>query len=339
MLKSVYKDDPFFEGTKTVFTIHNLAYQGNFPASTFKKLGLPEQMFGPEGMEFYGHTSYMKSGLAFADAITTVSETYAKEIRTPEFGYGLEGLLNKRRRDLHGILNGIDLTIWNPEKDTNIVKPFNANKLDNKEECKRDLCFSMGIPYKEGVPVIGLIARFSDQKGLDLIAESIEHIMKSGAQLVVLGSGEKKYEDFFNKMQKKHPEQIGVYIGFHDNFAHKIEAGADIFLMPSKYEPCGLNQMYSMRYGTVPVVRATGGLADTVIDPEQATRKNPATGFVFEKYDAKHFMKALDRALHLYGSDKEAWKKMQICGMSKDFSWNRSAERYAELYEKVLAKH
>ncbi len=338
MLKSVYKDDPFFAGTKTVFTIHNLAYQGNFPASTFPKLGLPQEMFSPGGMEFFGAVSYMKAGLAFADAITTVSETYAQEIRTPEFGCGLEGLLAKRKRDLHGILNGIDLVIWNPEKDSNIVKPYTAAKLENKEECKNDLCQSMGIPYEKGVPVIGLIARFSDQKGMDLIAASVEHIVKSGAQLVVLGSGDKKYEDFFNKVQKAYPTQIGIYIGFHDNLAHKIEAGADMFIMPSKYEPCGLNQMYSMRYGTVPVVRATGGLADTVIDPENATRKNPATGFVFDKYDAKHFMKALDRAMHTYRHEPEVWKKMQVCGMSRDFSWYRSAERYAELYEKVLAK-
>jgi starch synthase len=338
LLKSVYKDDPFFEGTKTVFTIHNLAYQGNFPASTFDKLGLPKEMWGPQGVEFYGGMSYLKAGLAYADAITTVSETYAQEIRTPEFGCGLEGLLAKRKKDLHGILNGIDLTIWNPEKDINIVKPFSIEKLDNKEECKKDLCFSFGLPYKEGVPVLGLIARLSDQKGLDLIAESMDHILKSGAQLVVLGSGDKKYEEFFAKQQKKHPEQVGVHIGFHDNFAHKVEAGADMFLMPSRYEPCGLNQMYSMRYGTVPVVRATGGLADTVIDPEQATRKHPATGFVFEKYDAKAFMKALDRAFTMYKKDREQWRKLQISGMTRDFSWYRSAQKYAELYEKVLAK-
>lgn len=338
MLKSVYKDDPFFAGTKTVFTIHNLAYQGNFPASTFEKVGLPKEMWGPNGVEFYGQMSYLKAGLAYADAITTVSETYAQEIRTPDFGCGLEGLLSKRKKDLHGILNGIDLTIWNPEKDINIVKPFSVEKLDNKEECKKDLCFSFGIPYNEGVPVLGLIARLSDQKGLDLITDSMDHILKSGAQLVVLGSGEKKYEEFFAKQQKKHPNQLGVYIGFHDNFAHKIEAGADLFLMPSRYEPCGLNQMYSMRYGTVPVVRATGGLADTVIDPEAATRKHPATGFVFEKYDAKAFVKALDRALNMYKKDREQWRKLQVNGMTRDFSWYRSAQKYAELYEKVLAK-
>lgn len=339
MLKSVYKDDPFFAGTRTVFTIHNLAYQGNFPASSFPKLGFPPEMWGPNGMEFYGGMSFLKSGLVYADAITTVSETYAQEIRTPEFGNGLEGLLTKRKRDLHGILNGIELAIWDPEKDTNIIKPYNAQKLDIKEECKKDLCGTFDLPYDPARAVIGLIARFSDQKGLDLVAGVMDDLLKSGSQIVILGSGEKKYEEFFARMQKSHPNQVGVHIGFHDNFAHKIEAGADIFLMPSRYEPCGLNQMYSMRYGTVPVARATGGLADSIVDLDSGTRKYPATGFLFEKYDVKAFTKALDRALTVYHKDRELWRKLQVAGMTRDFSWNKSAQKYAELYEKVLAKH
>ena len=337
-LHSVYKDDPFFAGTKTVFTIHNLAFQGNFPATSFAKSGLPQEMLSPQGMEFFGQMSFLKSGLAYSDIITTVSQKYAEEIRTKEYGCGMESLLNKRKRDLHGILNGVDLQVWDPAKDSNIVKTFSPTKLEGKEECKKDLCFAMGIPYQEGTPLIGLIARLSDQKGLDLIAESMDQIIKSGAQLVVLGSGEKKYEDLFAKFSKKFPKQVGTYLGFHDNFAHKIEAGVDIFIMPSAYEPCGLNQMYSMRYGTIPVVRATGGLADTVTDYEEGTKKHPATGFTFEKYDAKAFWKALERAINLYRKDRSAWRELQLTGMTKDFSWNKSALAYAELYEKVLTK-
>jgi starch synthase len=338
-LKDAMKNDPFFRGTKTVFTIHNLAYQGNFPASSFEKTGLPAEYFTPNGAEFYGQFSFVKTGIAFADAITTVSETYAEEIKTPEFGCGMEGLLNKRKKDLHGITNGIDLAIWDPEKDLSIVKKYDAKTLDIKEECKIDLCESMGIPYEKGTPLIGIIARFVDQKGLDLVVEVMDQILKSGAQIVILGSGEKKYEEFFAKQIKKHPKQVGLFLGFHDNFAHKIEAGADMFIMPSAYEPCGLNQMYSMRYGTIPVARRTGGLADTITDPVDATKKNPATGFLFDKYDGKSFLKALERAMGEYRRHPNKWRELQENGMAKDFSWNKSAQKYAELYEKLLAKN
>lgn len=336
-LNTAMRDDPFFENTRTVFTIHNLAYQGNFPAASFEKTELPQEAFSTDGLEFFGQVSYMKAGIAYADAITTVSETYAHEIRTPEFGCGMEGLLTKRKRDLYGILNGIDLQIWDPKTDMNIVRNYSAEAIEAKEECKKDLCIAMGIPYKAGVPVLGLIARFSDQKGLDILAPVIDQIIASDAQLVLLGSGEKKYEDMFDALQKKHPEQIGLYLGFHDNFAHKIEAGADIFLMPSQYEPCGLNQMYSMHYGTVPVVRKTGGLADTVLDIEESTKRR-ATGFVFEHYDSKHLWHTVERALNAYHNDKDLWHSLQTNGMKKDFSWTRSAIRYAEVYEKVLSK-
>ncbi len=337
-IKEAMKTDPFFKGTKTVFTIHNLAYQGNFSADSYAKTGLPLEYFNPNGVEYFGNMSFMKAGIAYADAITTVSESYAEEIKTKEFGCGLEGLLTKRKRDLHGILNGIDTATWDPEHDVNIVKKYSAEKIALKEECKKDLCSSMDIPYEEGKPVIGLIARFVDQKGLDLLTEVMENIFKSGAQMVILGSGEKKYEDFFTKQQKKHPKQLGVYLGFHDNFAHKIEAGSDIFIMPSAYEPCGLNQMYSMRYGTVPVVRRTGGLADTVIDMDDATKKKTATGFVFDKYDAKSFWKALERAMGVYKKHPDQWRELQLNGMARDFSWNASAQKYAELYEKIIAQ-
>ena len=337
LLKGPYKDDPFFENTKVVFTIHNLAYQGNFPAATFPKLELPQEFFSPDGLEFFGQVSYLKSGIAFSDAITTVSKTYAEEIRTPEYGAGMEGILAKRKRDLHGILNGIDTLVWDPEHDLNIVRHYSIDELEEKEECKKDLCFAMSIPYTPGTPLMGMIARLADQKGLDLLAEIMDKIVEAGAQLVILGEGDKKYVDLFSKLQKRHPQQIGFHFGFHDNLAHKIEAGSDIYLMPSRYEPCGLNQMYSMHYGTIPVVRKTGGLADTVIDLEEATQRTHATGFAFEKYEPKAFWKAIERALRTYRKEKELWRQMQVHGMKKDFSWNHSAVEYAELYEKVLA--
>lgn len=338
LLKESLKTDPFFKGTKTVFTIHNLAYQGNFPAESYAKTGLPAEYFTPEGVEYYGQFSYMKAGLNYADAITTVSETYAEEIRTKDFGCGFEGLLTTRKKDTFGILNGIDTVVWDPMNDVNTAKKYSAEKIDIKEECKKDLCSSLELPYQEGTPIIGMIARFVNQKGLDLLAEVMEPIFKTGAQMVILGSGDKKYEDMFAKMQKKYPSQLAVFLGFHDSFAHKIEAGSDLFMMPSAYEPCGLNQMYSMRYGTVPVVRRTGGLADTVVDVAEATKKEPATGFVFDKYDAKAFLKAIERAITMYKKHPDQWRELQLNGMNKDFSWHNSAYKYAELYEKVLAK-
>jgi starch synthase len=343
LLKGRFKDDPVFKDTRVIFTLHNIGYQGNFPASTFEKLGLPQEFFAPDGLEFNGNVSYLKAGIAYADAITTVSETYAEEIRTPEFGCGLDEILTKRKRDLHGILNGIDLLVWDAVNDVNIVRPyavedFVEGDFSAKEACKQDLCFDMGLPYVEGRPVLGMIARMIDQKGFDLVVEIIDKIVEADAQLVILGEGDKKYVELFAGLQQKYPEHIAIYFGFHDSFAHKIEAGSDIYLMPSAYEPCGLNQMYSMHYGTIPVVRKTGGLADTVIDLEAATdhpRIRP-TGFTFEQYDSGAFWNAIQRALHVYCNDKPLWYLMMINGMKKDFSWDRSATKYAEVYEKVL---
>ncbi|HET9137297.1 MAG TPA: glycogen synthase GlgA [Candidatus Kapabacteria bacterium] len=338
LLKDSLKTDPFFANTKTVFTIHNLAYQGNFPAQSYMKTGLPAEYFSPNGVEFYEKFSFLKAGLTYADAITTVSETYAEEIRTKEFGCGMEGLLTKRKKDLYGITNGIDMAVWDPMKDVYTAKKFNVDSIESKEECKKDLCSAFDLPYEEGKPIVAMIARFVPQKGVDLVLENIEHLLKSGAQIIMLGSGDKKYEEAFSKLQKKHAKQFALYLGFHDGFAHKIEAGADIFLIPSAYEPCGLNQMYSMHYGTIPVARRTGGLADTVIDLDEGTKKKPATGFLFDKYDAKSFAKALDRALATYHKHPEKWRELQRNGMTSDFSWDNSAYKYAEVYEKVLAK-
>ena len=341
LLKGLYQDDPLFKDTKVVFTIHNLAYQGNFPAATFDKLKLPKDFFTPDGLEFYGDVSYLKAGIAYADAITTVSETYAEEIRTPEFGCGMDGLLTKRKRDLYGILNGIDTLVWDPVNDINIARPyatedFIEGDFSAKEACKQDLCFDMGLPYKEGRPVMGMVARLTDQKGFDLLAAIMDKIIEADAQLIILGEGDKKYIELFASLQKKYPEQLAMYAGFHDNFAHKIEAGSDIYLMPSAHEPCGLNQMYSMHYGTIPVVRKTGGLADTVLDVDETTHRTKATGFTFEKYEARAFWKAIERALKVYHKDKPFWKQLQINGMKKDFSWDRSAAEYARVYERIL---
>jgi starch synthase len=249
----------------------------------------------------------------------------------------MEGILTKRKHDLYGILNGIDYYVWDPATDTNTVRPFSVEDIEGKEECKKDLCSAMGIPYTNGTPVLGMIARLTNQKGFDLLAEIIDKILESEAQLVILGEGDKQYVDLFTRLQKKHPKQIGIYSGFHDGLAHKIEAGSDLFLMPSAYEPCGLNQMYSMHYGTIPVVRKTGGLADTVVDMEEATQRTHPTGFTFEKYEARAFWKAIERALRTYRKDKTSWRQMQMTGMKKDFSWDRSAVEYAQLYEKVIA--
>ncbi len=342
LLKGRFADDPLFKDTKIVFTVHNLEYQGNFPASTFPKLELPPEFYSADGMKFFDRVSYLKSGIAYADAITTVSQTYAEEIRTPEFGCGMDDLLSKRKRDLHGILNGIDLLVWDPSNDVNIVRPyavedFIEGDFSAKEACKQDLCFDMGIPYQEGRPVLGMIARLVEQKGFDLVVDIINKIVEADVQLVILGEGDKKYVELLTEMQKKHPEHIGFYFGFHDSFAHKIEAGSDIYLMPSAYEPCGLNQMYSMHYGTVPVVRKTGGLADTVIDLDSVGDSDAKpTGFTFEKYEAQAFWKAIEHAIKIYRNDQPLWHELQINGMQKDFSWDRSAVEYAQVYEKLL---
>jgi starch synthase len=336
MLKTEFADEPLFKNTKVVFTVHNAAYQGVFPKESFAKTGLPEKTFKTEGLEFHGNINLLKAGLMYADAITTVSPTYAKEVRsTKEYGYGLEGVFKKKARKTHGILNGMDASIWNPEIDKLIPKMYSAEKLEDKQENKKALCDHFKLPYDPRVPVIGIVSRLADQKGFDLIEEKLEDLMKMDLQLVVLGSGEKKYEELFTKAAKKYKKKVGAHIGFDEELAHLIEAGADMFLMPSKYEPCGLNQMYSLRYGTLPIVRATGGLADTVEDLD--AKPKAGTGFVFEKYGAKPMLDAIKRALHAFG-DEKIWHAAQKRAMAKDNSWDASAQKYIELYKNLLKK-
>jgi starch synthase len=333
-LKTVYKDDPFYRDTRTVMTIHNMAYQGIFPKTSFPKTLLPPEVMHMEGVEAYGNLNFLKAGLVYADAITTVSEKYAQEIQSsPDFGAGLEGIAKKRKDDLTGILNGVDYGVWDPAVDELIPVKYDVKGLDLKVENKRALLEKMKLPFDEKIPVIGIISRLADQKGFDLIGEALDQLMKLDLQLVVLGTGDKKYHDLFEKAQKKYPQRVAAALTFNNDLAHLIEAGSDMFLMPSLYEPCGLNQIYSLRYGTIPIVRATGGLDDTIEDVQGGN----GTGFKFKNYTAADMMKAIQRALTAF-KDQAGWRKLMKSGMAKDFSWEASAKKYVQLYRSLARK-
>jgi len=320
---------------KTVFTIHNLAYQGLFPADTATTLNLPGQLLHPEGLEFHSLLSFIKGGLVYSDWITTVSPTYALEIQTPDFGYGLEGLLTHRNHVLSGIINGIDMEQWNPEADALIARSYSAETLTAKKSNKTELQKRFSLPVTDQIPLFGLIGRLVEQKGIDMILDSLPEILEMPLQIVLLGSGEKSMERKLTNYAQLHPEKIAVTIGYDEALAHLIEAGSDVFLMPSRFEPCGLNQMYSQRYGTLPLVRRTGGLADTVVDAvPQTLGDGSATGIVFNDASAGSLLEAVKRAAILYGNSK-AWKQMQINGMNKDFSWEQSAKQYLDLYQNL----
>ncbi len=339
------------QAPKTVFTIHNMAYPGNFPHSLFKLLELPESLWGIEGVEFYGHFSMLKAGLIKSDWVTTVSPTYAKEICFPEFAYGMEGILQMRQKEgrLAGIINGIDDQVWNPEVDELIVKNYSANKgriagkLANKEALLSELCLLRGEDEKRtkarldtclDAPLIGLVGRLVEQKGIDLVLEVMpEIIQQTTANFVVVGSGNKYFEQQIKKLAAKHPSRVWAFIGYSEILGHRVEAGADMFLMPSRFEPCGLNQMYSLAYGTPPIVHHTGGLADTVVNATDENISNgTATGFVF--YDpSRHALKStILHALHLF-TKKRTWQKLQKNGMHQPFKWKQSAKQYLELYK------
>ncbi len=336
LIRTEYAKEPLFKNTKIVFTVHNAAYQGIFSHESFQKTGLSEKVFTPDGVEFHGNVNFLKAGLMYSDAITTVSETYAKEVRTSsDFGFGLEGVFKKKAKLITGILNGMDTAVWNPATDKHLAAPYSADDLSGKAENKKALCERFGLPYSEKVPVIGIVSRLADQKGFDLVTEKLAEILKENVQLVILGSGEKKYEDAFLKAAKKSPKRIGVHIGFDEALAHLIEAGSDMFLMPSKYEPCGLNQMYSLNYGTLPIVRATGGLADTVEDLD--AKPKLGTGFVFQDYRGEALLETIKRALAAF-QKPEVWKAAMLRGMAKDFTWTRSANQYIELYKNLIKK-
>lgn len=333
-IKTVYKNFENFDKFKTLFTIHNIDYQGEFSKSSFRKTGLPEELNSEKGIELNGKINFMKSGLMFADAINTVSETYANEIRTnEELAAGLKTVLSKRKSALFGIVNGIDMNVWNPEKDKHLVRKYSIKDLEGKAENKAELANKFGLNYDPNIPILGVISRLYNSKGIDLITESFKEIMSLNLQFILLGTGDRKYHSFFEKMAEKYRDKFACYLGFNDELAHLIEAGADIFLMPSLVEPCGLNQMYSLVYGTVPIVRETGGLADTVIRYDEKTEEG--NGFVFKKYEAEAMIKELKRSLKLF-EDKKKWTKIMRNGMRMDFSWNASAKKYVELYKTIL---
>ncbi len=319
----------------TVFTIHNMAYQGLFPRSKFVSLNLPPQLWNPDGLEFYDMLSFIKGGIAYADRITTVSPTYALEIQTPEFGCGLEGLLSHRREDLIGIINGIDQDYWNPETDEYIPQQYKSTTLKKKSLNKASLQRRFALPVDEEIPVIALISRLVQQKGIDLVIDSLPHLATMPLQFIVLGSGDKSYERRLENLARLYPGKIAISLGYNEKLSHLIEAGADIFFMPSRFEPCGLNQMYSQRYGTVPIVRRTGGLADTVVDSlPHSIEEQSATGIVFNEPAADSLLEATKRAILLF-QDKRSWKTIQQTGMHRDFSWQNSAVQYLKIYQQL----
>jgi starch synthase len=325
---------PEIASAKTVLTVHNIAFQGNFSRPDWHYLNLDEYLFSSAYLEFHQNFSLLKGGLIFADKITTVSPTHAAEIMTIEQGFGLEGVLQQRANDLIGILNGVDYNQWNPAVDPLIAKQYSEDSPDGKRLCKDNLQRTMGLAIKPDVPLFGMISRLTSQKGIDLVEKIFDTLIQRDVQFVLLGSGESRYEDFFARVAAQFPGKVGVRIGFDETLAHQIEAGADIFLMPSLFEPCGLNQMFSLKYGTIPIVRAVGGLKDTVQDYN--TERSGGTGFVFEAYQAQELLKTIDRALALF-PDKKSWTALQRRAMSMDFSWDRSARAYSKIYQELLA--
>ncbi len=333
----VLKSDSLYNKIKVLYTIHNLAYQGNFDRNILNSIGLGWEVYTINGLEFYGDINLMKAGIVFSDEISTVSRTYAKEIQTPEYGCGLEGVLLSKKDHLTGIMNGIDYGIWNPEVDDLIYAKYSAKKLAGKARCKAFLQKKNNLPVKPHIPLIGVISRLADQKGFDLIAQIAEEFLKLDVQFVLLGTGDPKYHKMFEEIGKQYPRKTGINIKFDNQLAHEIEAGADMFLMASRYEPCGLNQLYSLKYGTVPIVRKTGGLADSIIDATTRTiADGTGTGFVFERYEAGKLLDAIKRAVNLYSKDKKTWGKIMANGMAKDYSWDTSARKYLALYKKML---
>jgi starch synthase len=331
LLRSLYAADPLVKDIPVIFTIHNLGYQGQFPAAVLDRAGIPPEVYNPAGLEYYGDVNLLKGGLVYSDYLTTVSKKYADEIQTPEFGFGLDGVVRSRRDHVVGILNGVDYSVWNPEKDKLIAATYSAKDLTGKHACKKELLEIFGLaPEHETRPVLGIVSRFADQKGFDLIAAIAQELMLEDVILTVLGTGERRYEELFETLANEFPGRVGLRIAYDNELAHKIEAGADMFLMPSRYEPCGLNQIYSLKYGTVPIVRATGGLDDTVesFDVQHGT----GTGFKFEPYTGAALLDAVRQALHHF-TDERIWKRIQLNGMSKDFSWKRPATEYAKLYK------
>ncbi|MEW6182008.1 MAG: glycogen/starch synthase [Bacillota bacterium] len=335
LLKNQYMNNPFYRKMATVFTIHNLQYQGNFPPEKMELFNIGEDYFVPELLEFYGTFSFMKAGILYSDVVSTVSRTYAREIQTPAMGERLDGVLRMRSKDLYGIVNGINYHEFNPATDPRIHRNFSVDTIEDKKENKFALQKEMGLPFKD-VPVLGLVSRLVAQKGLDLIDEIADELMHLDIQMVVLGTGDPYYEKVFERLKQRYPKKIGLHIGFNLVLAQRIYAGSDIFLMPSKFEPCGLGQLIAMRYGTIPVARATGGLADTVSEFNAATVSG--NGFVFTEYTPRELYATIARALKLYRDNPEMWQRLVKKTMSLDFSWARSGVEYLQVYRDAISK-
>jgi starch synthase len=332
-LATVYARDPFFAGAATLFTIHNLAYQGLFDPNLLPKFGFDWDVF-QYGMEFHNAANAMKAGIYFSTAVSTVSPKYAQEIQTPEFGNQLDGLLRWRRNDLIGILNGVDYGEWNPEIDRRLAAKYSPHDLGGKTACKRDLLEKYHLPVDLEKPVVAIISRLTSQKGIELIAQAVWRMLETGAYFVLLGSGAESYEGYFQHVRDTVPGQAGVYFGYNNDLAHQIEAGADMFLMPSSYEPCGLNQMYSLKYGTVPIVRGVGGLDDTIHNFEPTTGRG--NGYKFYDYSSDRLTETFYQALMVY-YDRDVWRRLQRNGMWEDFSWESSARNYLNAYYRIVA--
>ena len=333
LLRSNYVTDPVFQKVPVVFTIHNIGYQGLFDPEVLPLLGLPWELFTINRLEFYGKVNFLKGALTFADFVTTVSRKYAQEIQTAEYGFGLEGVLRGRAGTVTGILNGVDYQQWSPETDPVIAARYSAADLAGKAVCKADLLKQYGLESADPkLPVIGIVSRFASQKGFDLIAQVADRLARLPLLVVALGSGDKQYEDILRKIAQQFPGKFAVKIAYDDVLAHKIEAGADMFLMPSRYEPCGLNQIYSLRYGTVPIVRATGGLDDTIEPWDPASGKG--TGFKFNEYSGEALLASVNEALAAFKNQK-SWQTVMQNGMAKDFSWTSSAKEFVRVYERA----
>ena len=335
-LRTVYSSDPVLSHAGVVMTIHNVGYQGWFPPVTTEKLLFPWDLFTMDKVEHFDTFNFLKGGMVYSDILTTVSRKYAEEIQTPEFGYKLESVLHGRAADLRGILNGVDYAQWNPATDHHLAATYTPENLAGKKECRADLLKTFGLDkVADSVPVIGIVSRFATQKGFDLVERIADQLVERDVVVVALGTGEPHYERFFREWAFRHPAQVAVQIRYDDTLAHKVEAGADIFLMPSRYEPCGLNQIYSLKYGTVPVVHATGGLDDTIEEFKPA--QGAGTGFKFSEYTGEALLGEIDKALKAF-QYKEAWKRLMHNGMARDYSWDQPAKEYSALYKEVARK-
>jgi starch synthase len=335
-LRTLYAGESRLRDCAAVMTIHNLGYQGIFWHLDMPLVGVGWEFFTPKHMEFHGKLNFLKSGIVFAEKVNTVSPGYRNEILTAEFGFGLEGILQEKGSDLTGILNGVDYSVWNPERDQLITAPYSHNDLRGKKVCKADLQRYADIPETPEVPVIAMVSRLSSQKGIDILAGTFHDLMQRDIQLVVLGTGEARYQQIFTDFGREYPDKTGIFLSYDYELAHRIFAGADMLLVPSRYEPCGLNQLYALRYGTVPIVRATGGLTDTVEQFSEST--DTGSGFIFFDEDPASLETTILKAVDVFGHDPEAWVRLMKRGMQKDFSWKRSAREYLNLYQSAKEK-